>query len=78
MATALDPQGDGSPVHWENPKSGNAGSVVQETQAFPRDGKICRGFTATLKTSSFNKTTGGAACAVAAGDWIISDMKSAN
>lgn len=71
LATALDPQGDGATVHWENVKSGHKGSITAAGRAYPSDGKICRGFAGTLDGTGTKRSIAGVACAVAAGDWTV-------
>lgn len=34
---ALDPQGNGAPVHWSNPRTGSKGSFVQAGKPYPSD-----------------------------------------
>ncbi len=71
LATALDPQGNGAPVHWENAESGNKGSLTAVGSAYTADAKICRDFLGTLKTKDVLKSARSTACAVAAGDWVV-------
>ena len=75
LATALDPQGDGSTVPWANPKSGHRGSVTAVGSAYPADSKVCRAFVGDLQTAGAPKTVQGKACTIAAGDWNVSDLK---
>ena len=75
LATALDPQGDGSPIRWENAKSGNKGMFTPQGHAFTMDGKVCRSFVGELKQDGEQKAVVGTACAVAAGDWDVRTMK---
>jgi surface antigen len=71
LATALDPQGNGASVHWENPRSGNNGSLTAVGPAYPADSRICRAFVGTLKTADVVKSVQATACAVAAGEWVV-------
>ena len=75
LATALDPQGDGNAVRWENPKTGNKGLFTPQGHAFAIDGKVCRSFIGELKQDDDQKAILGTACAVAAGDWDVRTMK---
>ena len=75
MATALDPQGEGAAVHWENPRTGNRGSLTPVGRAYPEDSKVCRAFLGDLKQDGEQKTIQGTACAVSAGDWVVKDMR---
>lgn len=73
LATALDPQGEGAAVHWENPKSGNKGALTPMGQAYTKESKVCRGFRGELRLGGAQKTMISVACAVAAGDWEVRD-----
>ena len=75
LATALDPQGDGSLIRWDNPKTGNRGMFDPQGHAFTMDGKVCRSFIGELKQDSDQKAILGTACAVNAGDWEVRTMK---
>ncbi len=75
LATSLDPQGDGSTVHWENPKSGHKGSLTAVGHAYPRDAKVCRAFLGDMHDGQTARAIQGTACTVAAGDWEVRDAK---
>ena len=46
LSTALDPQGNGSLVGWDNPESGNKGSFTPVGKPYPLEAGICRAFLA--------------------------------
>src|SRR4051812_4799462 len=46
LAIALDPQGNGSPVTWDNPETGMKGTFVPIGQPFVKNDEICRAFRA--------------------------------
>ena len=75
LATALDPQGDGATVKWDNAKSGDMGAFTAVEKAFSRDGKICRGFIGELKQGDSTRKLHGTACAEAAGEWKVTESK---
>ena len=75
LATALDPQGDGSAIRWENPKTGNKGLVTPQGHAVTVDGKGCRAFIGELRQDDDQKSILGTACAIAAGEWDVRTMK---
>ena len=76
LATALDPQGDGSTVHWENQKSGRRGSITAVGHAYPQDTSVCRGFVGSMIEGATSRAVEGTACTVAAaGDWEVKDVK---
>lgn len=71
MATALDPQGSGDVVRWDNPDSGAKGSIIPSGPAFPKDGKVCRAFHAELATKETHENIEGAACREKTADWAL-------
>ena len=75
LATALDPQGDGLTVRWENTKTGSIGAITALGRAYPFDGKVCRAFVGDLKRGELHKTMKATACTVAAGDWAVRDVE---
>ncbi len=75
LSTALDPQGSGASVKWENPNSGAKGSFTPSGQAFPVQGKICRGFTGEIFTGQEDEKLEGSACREKSDDWALSDVK---
>lgn len=75
VATALDPQGDGSTIRWENPKSAHKGAITARGHAYPDDAMICRGFTSTLDSEGGKRLVDGTACTLHGGDWTIRDLK---
>ena len=76
LSTALDPQGDGSPVSWDNPQSGVKGSFSPTSKAYPSDAKVCRRFSADVERKAGGKTMQGVACADKSGEWSIAEMAS--
>lgn len=75
FATALDPQGDGAPVKWDNTKSGSRGAVTAVGKAYNADSKVCRAFTSELKQGDTTRKLGGTACMVSAGEWKVTEAK---
>lgn len=75
MGLALDPQGNGMPVSWDNPKSGARGSFTPVGDAAPVDDKICRAFIAELGGSAPARSLQGTACRDSEGDWAVGDIK---
>jgi surface antigen len=75
LSTALDPQGNGSLVGWDNPESGNKGSFVPVGKAYPLDSGICRVFLAELDRKGAEQSLQGTACADAKGEWTIAEAK---
>ncbi len=75
MATALDPQGSGGIVRWDNPDSGAKGSVSPIGNAFLVQHDICRVFIAAVVEKAREDWFQGTACRVTPGEWRIKDVK---
>jgi surface antigen len=75
LSTALDPQGNGSLVGWDNPESGNKGSFTPVGKAYPLDTGICRVFLAELDRKGAEQSLQGTACADTKGEWTIAEAK---
>lgn len=76
LAIALDPQGNGSAVNWDNPETTLKGNFVPVGRPFVKADEICRAFLATItgqqaSTSSLQ----GTACRPSGGDWTIKETK---
>ncbi len=74
LSTALDPQGDGSLVSWDNPQSGARGSFAPIGKAYPSDARICRRFKTDVAPKSGARAMQGVACAAKDGEWIIAEL----
>ncbi len=74
-ATALDIQGDGKTVNWDNPDSGAKGSFTPVGAPFVVKDDICRAFLADLSGKLQPATLQGSACRAGPGDWTIKDAK---
>jgi surface antigen len=75
MAVALDPQGNGAVVNWENPKSGAKGAFTPVGDARPADDRICRAFIAEIGGATPAQTLQGVACRDKASEWSVNDVK---
>ena len=75
MATALDPQGSGAQVRWENPDSGAKGFFGAIGNAFLIKDDICRLFVAGVGVKAPEDWMQGSACRTAPGEWDIKDVK---
>jgi surface antigen len=75
MGLALDPQGNGAPVSWDNAKSGARGSFTPVGEARPVDDKICRAFLADVGGAAPARALQGTACRDKSGDWTLGDVK---
>jgi surface antigen len=75
MGVALDPQGNGAPVTWDNPQSGARGVFRPVGEAHPSDDKICRAFLADIGGAAPTQSVQGVACRETNGDWTVGDVK---
>ncbi|TQI75565.1 surface antigen [Bosea sp. AK1] len=75
MSVALDPQGNGAPVSWDNPQSGIKGSFIPVGGPFLRSDEICRAFIASVETQSRPVKLQGTACRPSGGEWAVKDME---
>jgi surface antigen len=74
MGLALDPQGNGEPVAWDNPKSGAKGVFTPVGPAKPVDERICRAFIATVGGALPPRALQGSACRSKDGEWAIGEV----
>jgi surface antigen len=75
LATALDPQGNGGVVRWDNPESGSKGSFAPIGNAFLVQHDICRVFVTAVIERGREDWFQGTACRVMQGDWRMRDVK---
>ncbi|MDB5572362.1 MAG: hypothetical protein JWN93_3545 [Hyphomicrobiales bacterium] len=75
LGLALDPQGNGSPVTWDNPRSGAKGAFTPVGAARPVEDRICRAFLAEVGGSVGAKNLQGTACRDKSGEWALDDVK---
>jgi surface antigen len=75
MATALDPQGAGGAVNWDNPQSGAKGSFTPIGPAYPKDARICRAFLADVDSKDEQEKLQGAACREKSAEWTLTEVK---
>jgi surface antigen len=75
LSTALDPQGNGSLVGWDNPDSGNKGSFTPVGKPFSKEAGICRVFLAEVDCKGDEHAVQGTACSDKRGEWTIAEAK---
>ena len=75
MALALDPQGNGAAVNWDNPQSGMKGSFIPVGEPFVSSDEICRAFIANVQTQARPAKLQGTACRPSGGDWAVKAMQ---
>jgi surface antigen len=75
LAVALDPQGSGAQVSWDNPDTALKGTFIPVGQPFVKRDDICRAFRASIAGQGASSTLEGTACRPSGGDWAIQDVK---
>jgi surface antigen len=74
LAVALDPQGPGTVVAWDNPATTMKGTFTPMGAPFVKNDEICRSFSAHLSGPSAASLQG-MACRPSGGEWAIKDVK---
>ena len=80
LSLAVDPQGSGQPVNWDNPTSKRRGSFVQSGNMVLVNETICRPFSAvivevTAGVAPRESRHLGQACRMGPGEWVMRDVK---
>ncbi len=75
LGVALDPQGNGALVNWDNPQSGVRGTFTPVGQAYPSNDSICRAFLADIGGKAAARQLQGVGCREKDGEWRVSDLK---
>ncbi|MGH6862973.1 MAG: RT0821/Lpp0805 family surface protein [Methylocella sp.] len=75
LSTALDPQGNGLLVGWDNPDSGDKGSFTPVGKPYPLAAGICRVFLAEVDRKGDAQALQGTACSDKRGEWTIAEAK---
>lgn len=75
LATALDPQGNGGQVRWENGESGHRGAFGAIGNPYLIKDDICRAFVASVALKESEQWFQGTACRVSPAEWAIRDVK---
>lgn len=74
LAVALDPQGNGRPVKWDNPETALQGSINPTAPPFVQNDEICRAFQATVAGPGLAKAVHGTACRPSGGTWTLKQV----
>jgi surface antigen len=67
----LEEKPSGEATTWQNPDSGNSGTVVANDTFYLEDGTPCRHFTTTVNAGGKSDTGQGTACRASDGTWQI-------
>ena len=76
LALALDPQGPGTQVSWDNPSTNMKGTFTPTGAPFVKNDQICRSFNAHLSGSTSTNLQG-FACRPSVDEWAIKEVKPA-
>ena len=74
LAVALDPQGPGTQVSWDNPSTTRKGTFTPVGAPFVKNDEICRSFSAHLSLPSTSALQG-TACRPSGGEWVLKEVK---
>ena len=74
LAVALDPQGNGKPVKWENPETDLRGTIGAAAPPFVQNDEICRSFHATVAGPNLARDVRGTACRPSGGAWALKQV----
>ncbi|MGO8739991.1 RT0821/Lpp0805 family surface protein [Rhodoblastus sp.] len=77
LAIALDPQGNGASVRWDNPVSKAHGQIAPIGLAYPSKDLICRKFSARFDSPAGARLEEGSACRDKSAEWKIAELKPA-
>lgn len=75
LAIALDPQGSGSAVKWDNPDTEVSGTFTPVAQPYVRSNEICRAFLASVVFPGRTSSLQGTACRLSGDEWRLQDMR---
>jgi surface antigen len=75
LAVALDPQGNGASVAWDNPDTTLKGSFTPVGQPFVSNDEICRAFLASITGQLSVTSLQGTACRPSGAEWTIKGVK---
>jgi surface antigen len=76
LTVALDPQGNGRPVKWDNPESSLRGSVNPTGLPYVANEEICRDFLASVITPENSRFVRGTGCKLSGGTWELKRVRS--
>lgn len=77
MSVALDPQGNGKPVKWENPDTTMRGMVSPTGLPYVANDEVCRDFLASVIAPQRSRFVRGTGCRPAGGAWWLKRLRSA-
>ncbi|WP_183438591.1 RT0821/Lpp0805 family surface protein [Methylobacterium sp. R2-1] len=78
LSVALDPQGNGRPVKWENPETAMRGAINPTGLPYVAGDEICRDFLATVVGSANNRFVRGTGCKPSGGEWELKRLRTSS
>lgn len=75
LSVALDPQGNGKPVKWDNPESSLRGSINPTGLPYVAHDLICRDFLASVIAPGRNRFVRGTGCKPSGGEWELKRIR---
>ncbi len=75
LTVALDPQGNGRPVKWDNPETGLHGAVNPTGLPYVADDLICRDFLASVIAPERSRFVRGTGCRPSGGEWELKRLR---
>ncbi|MGH1570213.1 RT0821/Lpp0805 family surface protein [Methylobacterium sp. P31] len=77
LTVALDPQGNGRPVKWDNPETGLHGTVNPTGLPYVAEDLICRNFLASIIGPERSRFVRGTGCKPSGGAWALKRIQAA-
>ncbi|HEX8376061.1 MAG TPA: RT0821/Lpp0805 family surface protein [Geminicoccaceae bacterium] len=77
LSVALDPQGNGRPVKWDNPETTLRGSVNPTGLPYVANDRICRDFLASVIAPDRSRFLRGTGCKPSGGEWELTRLRAA-
>lgn len=77
LTVALDPQGNGKPVKWDNPETGMRGTVSPTGLPYVAQDEICRDFTTSVSSTNVTRSMRGTGCKASGGTFELKRLRSA-
>jgi len=75
LGVALDPQGNGRPVKWDNPETKLRGSVNPTGLPYVSHDQICRDFLASVIAPGRSRFLRGTGCKPSGGEWTLKRLR---
>ncbi|MFG7486193.1 RT0821/Lpp0805 family surface protein [Methylorubrum rhodesianum] len=75
LSVALDPQGNGRPVKWENPETAMRGAINPTGLPYVAGDEICRDFLATVVGGASSRFVRGTGCKLSGGEWELKRLR---